>query len=84
MRVEEPNQPPSPSSPDCRAPGTYYATEVLPEHSETSQQHGPHVRNFLNAVKTRQRPIADIEGRALRQHRVPAREHRLPGAAAVE
>ena len=60
-RVEEPNQPPSPSSPDSRAPGTYYTNEILPEHSETSQQHGPHVRNFLNSVKTRQRPIADIE-----------------------
>jgi predicted dehydrogenase len=60
-RVEEANQPPSPSFPDSRQPGFYYTTEVLPEHSETSQQHGPHVRNFLDCVKSRKRPIADIE-----------------------
>jgi predicted dehydrogenase len=61
MRQEEANQPPSPSAPDSRQPGFYYTTEVLSEHSETSEQHRPHVRNFLDCVKSRQRPIADIE-----------------------
>jgi hypothetical protein len=29
--------------------------------SDSSQQHGPHVRNFLDCVKSRKRPNADIE-----------------------
>lgn len=61
LRVQEAHQPPSPGSPDSRQPGFYYPTEVLPEHSETSEQHGPHVRNFLDCVKSRSRPAADIE-----------------------
>jgi predicted dehydrogenase len=61
LRVQEENQPPSAGSPDSRQPGYYYPTEVLPEHSETSEQHGPHVRNFLDCVKSRSRPVADIE-----------------------
>jgi predicted dehydrogenase len=35
--------------------------EINAEVSDSSQQHGPHVRNFLDCVKSRQRPIADIE-----------------------
>jgi predicted dehydrogenase len=61
MRVQEPGQPVSAGSPDSRQPGFYYPTEVLPEHSETSEQHGPHVRNFIDCVKSRARPAADIE-----------------------
>jgi predicted dehydrogenase len=61
MRVQEADQPPSAGSPDSRQPGFYYPTDVLAEHSETSEQHGPHVRNFLDCVKTRARPVADIE-----------------------
>ena len=61
VRVQEPNQPPSAGYPDSRQPGYYYTTEVLPEHSETSEQHGPHVRNFLDCVRSRERPVADIE-----------------------
>jgi predicted dehydrogenase len=60
-RVAEENQPPMAGSPDSRQPGYYYPTDVLPEHSETSEQHGPHVRNFLDCVKSRSRPAADIE-----------------------
>jgi predicted dehydrogenase len=61
VRVEEPVQHPAPSREDMRAPGYYYTTEIQPEQSDSSEQHGPHVRNFLDSVKSRQKPIADIE-----------------------
>ncbi len=61
MRREEPNQPPPPPNTDSRAPGFYYTTEIQPEVSDSSVQHWPHVRNFLDCVKSRKRPIADIE-----------------------
>jgi predicted dehydrogenase len=60
-RHEEPNQPPPIPTTDSRQPGFYYTTEVLPEQSDSSQQHGPHVRNFLDCLKSRKRPNADIE-----------------------
>jgi predicted dehydrogenase len=60
-RREEPNQPPPLPTPDSRATGFYYTTEIPPEVSDSSQQHGPHVRNFLDCVKSRNRPVADIE-----------------------
>jgi hypothetical protein len=60
-RMEEPNQPPPPPTTDSRAPGFYYTTEILPETSDSSVQHWPHVRNFLDCVKSRKRPNADIE-----------------------
>jgi predicted dehydrogenase len=60
-RQEEPNQPPPIPTTDSRQPGFYYTTEILPEVSDSSQQHGPHVRNFLDCVKSRKRPNADIE-----------------------
>ena len=61
IRMEEPNQPPPPPTTDSRAPGFYYTTEILPETSDSSVQHWPHVRNFLDCVKSRKRPNADIE-----------------------
>ncbi len=61
FRKEEANQPlPQPTT-DSRQTGFYYTTEIAPEISDSSQQHGPHVRNFLDCVKSRQRPFADIE-----------------------
>jgi predicted dehydrogenase len=60
-RVEEPDQPTPLPTTDSRQSGFYYTTEVLPEVSDTSQQHGPHVRNFLDCVKSRKRPNADVE-----------------------
>jgi predicted dehydrogenase len=60
-RHEEPNQPPPLPTTDSRQAGFYYTTEVLPEQSDSSQQHPPHVRNFLDCVKSRKRPNADIE-----------------------
>jgi predicted dehydrogenase len=60
-RREEANQPPPLPTPDSRQTGFYYTTEIQPEVSDSSQQHGPHVRNFLDCVKSRNRPIADIE-----------------------
>jgi hypothetical protein len=47
--------------PDMRAPGFYYTTEIMPEQTDSSLQHEPHVRNFLDCVKSRKRPNADIE-----------------------
>lgn len=63
LRHEEPGNPPRgiESHPDERQPGFYYTSDIAPEISDTSAQHLPHVRNFLDCVKTRQRPIADIE-----------------------
>ncbi|MCW5983434.1 MAG: Gfo/Idh/MocA family oxidoreductase [Bryobacteraceae bacterium] len=46
---------------DERQLGYYYATDFLPEQSDSSAQHGPHVRNFLDCVKSRRPPNADIE-----------------------
>ena len=60
-RQEEPNQPPPPPTTDSRAAGFYYTTEIQPEVSDSSVQHPPHVRNFLDCVKSRKPPIADIE-----------------------
>jgi predicted dehydrogenase len=61
MRQEEPNQPPPKPTTDSRPPGFYYTTAIMPETSDTSEQHGPHVRNWLDCVKSRKRPNADIE-----------------------
>jgi predicted dehydrogenase len=61
FRQEEPNQPPPMPTTDSRQPGFYYTTEILPELSDSSQQHPPHVRNFLDCCKSRKRPNADIE-----------------------
>ena len=41
--------------------GTYYTSGGVAESSSGSMQHAPHVRNFLDAMKTRQRPAGDIE-----------------------
>lgn len=40
---------------------SYYARDIEPEHGDTSDQHFSHVRNFLNCVKSRKTPNADIE-----------------------
>ncbi|HZS06287.1 MAG TPA: hypothetical protein VFD58_15705 [Blastocatellia bacterium] len=60
-RHEEPDQPPSPPTTDSRRPGSDYTTGILAEQSDSSVQHWPHVSNFLDCVRSRQRPIADIE-----------------------
>ena len=39
----------------------YYESQLKPEVASTSAQHAPHVRNFLDCVRSRQQPIADIE-----------------------
>jgi len=33
----------------------------MAEKGATSMQHQPHVRNFLECMKTRQHPVGDIE-----------------------
>ncbi len=46
---------------DATGLGMYFTGVAAPERGTTSRQHLPHVRNFLECVKSRQRPIADIE-----------------------
>jgi predicted dehydrogenase len=46
---------------DLTGTGLYYTGEGKAEKGTTSLQHLPHVRNFLDCVKSRQKPIADIE-----------------------
>ena len=61
IRHEEADQPPPRATTDSRQPGFYYTSDLKSEISDSSEQHGPHVRNFLDCVKSRQRSIADIE-----------------------
>jgi predicted dehydrogenase len=60
-RHEEPDRYPGDSPPSMQAPGYYYTTEILAEQSDPSEQHAPHVRHFIDCLKTRSRPIAEIE-----------------------
>lgn len=46
---------------DDREPNVYYTAECLPEESDTSVQLVAHIRNFVDCVKNRNRPNADIE-----------------------
>lgn len=41
--------------------GNYYTSDATAERASGSMQHVPHVRNFLDAMKSRQRPAGDIE-----------------------
>lgn len=63
VRREDPNHPPRPImwAQDERQLGYYYTTETLPEYGDSSVQHQAHVRNFIDCVKNRKRPNADIE-----------------------
>jgi predicted dehydrogenase len=46
---------------DLTGVGMYYTAEMPAERGTTSLQHRPHVRNFLDCVKSRQTPVGDIE-----------------------
>jgi predicted dehydrogenase len=46
---------------DLSGLGVYYASESIAERGTSSLQHAPHVRNFLDCIKTRERPAGDIE-----------------------
>lgn len=46
---------------DMIGTGTYFQSARPAEKGSTSLQHMPHVDNFLSCVKTRKRPIGDIE-----------------------
>ena len=46
---------------DLSGLGYYYTAETQAERATTSLQHMPHVRNFLDCVKSRELPAADIE-----------------------
>jgi predicted dehydrogenase len=41
--------------------GQFYTALTAAERGATSFQHAPHVRNFVDCMKTRQRPVGDIE-----------------------
>lgn len=46
---------------DLQGAGLYFTGDSVGERGSTSIQHRPHVRNFLDCVKSRQRPAGDIE-----------------------
>ena len=46
---------------DLSGLGLYYTSDAASERGTTSLQHMPHVRNFLDCVKTRALPVGDIE-----------------------
>ena len=46
---------------DLTGVGLYYTANGAAERGATSLQHMPHVRNFLDCMKTRERPAGDIE-----------------------
>ena len=46
---------------DLTGSGMYFSSEMGGERGTTSLQHMPHVRNFLDCMKSRQLPIGDIE-----------------------
>jgi predicted dehydrogenase len=46
---------------DLTGVGFYYTSDGVAERGTTSVQHMPHVRNFLDCVKSRKLPMADIE-----------------------
>ena len=46
---------------DLTGTSLYYTVQLTATRGTTSVQHPPHVRNFLDCLKSRQRPIADIE-----------------------
>jgi len=41
--------------------GQFYTGLTTPEKGATSFQHQPHVRNYVDCLKTRERPVGDIE-----------------------
>ncbi len=46
---------------DLTGVGLYYTSETAAERGTTSIQHMPHVRNFLDCMKSRATPVGDIE-----------------------
>jgi predicted dehydrogenase len=46
---------------DMVGTGTYFVSARPAEHGSTSLQHRPHVDNFLSCLKSRERPIGDID-----------------------
>jgi len=46
---------------DLSGLGLYYTADTAAERGTTSLQHLPHVRNFLDCIKTRSLPAGDIE-----------------------
>ena len=57
----EPDAPKRDVVDDLTGTSVYYTSKLPPARATTSVQHLPHVRNFLDCVKTRQQPNADIE-----------------------
>jgi predicted dehydrogenase len=57
----EPNAPRARDVDDLTGTSLYYTSELTAARATTSLQHPPHVRNFLDCLRTRARPRADIE-----------------------
>lgn len=62
-RRSDPNHPPRPAEwhHDDKEVGYYYTTDTCPEFADASIALPTHARNFIACVKSRNRPIADIE-----------------------
>ncbi len=61
VRAEKVSQSSREAFDDLSGVGLYYTTEIGGERGTTSLQHMPHVRNFLDCMKTRKLPAGDIE-----------------------
>jgi predicted dehydrogenase len=46
---------------DLNGSGMWFTAETAAESGATSLQHMPHVRNFIDCVKSREQPVGDIE-----------------------
>jgi predicted dehydrogenase len=46
---------------DLAGVSMYYTLDGIAERGTTSEQHLPHVRNFIQSLKTREQPISNIE-----------------------
>lgn len=46
---------------DLTGMGQFFTSSITPERGATSMQHRPHVRNFLDCVRSRAQPAGDIE-----------------------
>ncbi|MBI5281964.1 MAG: Gfo/Idh/MocA family oxidoreductase [Candidatus Solibacter usitatus] len=61
MHAEEHSAGSSAAYDDLIGFGQFFTTLTTPERGATSFQHLPHVRNFLDCIKSRERPAGDIE-----------------------
>jgi predicted dehydrogenase len=61
MRAEKVSQGFREAFDDLTGSGQYFTALTAAERGATSLQHMPHVRNFLDCVKSREKPVGDVE-----------------------